>query len=121
MLKARQAHSVDAALVGDTRKCCPSMIAIAADIAIEQVVRAVASSGVTPRTRQPHRLDNVVLYGQYILDRKLVRQRGRAMRAALSLDLIPKAFELTQKVNCTVWRVRPAMWCDWIIAAFRPC
>jgi hypothetical protein len=34
--------------------------------------------------------DNVVLYGQYILDRKLVRQRGRAMRTALSLDLIPK-------------------------------
>jgi hypothetical protein len=28
--------------------------------------------------------DNVVLYGQYILDRKLVRRRCRAISAALS-------------------------------------
>jgi hypothetical protein len=29
--------------------------------------------------------DNVVLYGQYILDRKLVRQRRRAKRVVLSV------------------------------------
>jgi TnpA family transposase len=33
----------------------------------------------------PIEWDNVVLYGQYILDRKLVRQRRRAKRVVLSL------------------------------------
>jgi hypothetical protein len=32
----------------------------------------------------PIEWDNVVLYGQYILDRKLVRRRCRAISAALS-------------------------------------
>ena len=33
----------------------------------------------------PIEWDNVVLYGQYILDRKLVRRRRRSMKAALSV------------------------------------
>ena len=33
----------------------------------------------------PIEWDNVVLYGQYILDRKLVRQRRRAKRVVLSV------------------------------------
>ena len=33
----------------------------------------------------PIEWDNVVLYGQYILDRKLVRQRRRAKRVGLSV------------------------------------
>jgi len=33
----------------------------------------------------PIEWDNVVLYGQYILDRKLVRQRRRPKRVVLSV------------------------------------
>jgi len=33
----------------------------------------------------PIEWDNVVLYGQYILDRKLVRRRRRAKRVVLSV------------------------------------
>jgi hypothetical protein len=33
----------------------------------------------------PIEWDNVVLYGQYILDRKLVRRRPRSMKVALSV------------------------------------
>ena len=33
----------------------------------------------------PIEWDNVVLYGQYILDRKLVRRRRRSMKGALSV------------------------------------
>jgi hypothetical protein len=33
----------------------------------------------------PIEWDNVVLYGQYILDRKLVRQRRRTKRVGLSV------------------------------------
>jgi hypothetical protein len=36
-------------------------------------------------TRSPMESDNVVLYGQYILDRKLVRQRRRPKRVVLSV------------------------------------
>jgi hypothetical protein len=36
-------------------------------------------------TRQPIEWDNVVLYGQYILDRKLVRRHRRSMKVTLSV------------------------------------
>jgi hypothetical protein len=36
-------------------------------------------------TRQPIEWDNVVLYGQYILDRKLVRRPRRSMKVTLSV------------------------------------
>jgi hypothetical protein len=37
------------------------------------------------RTRAMPARDDVVLYGQYMLDRKLVRQRRRAKRVVLSV------------------------------------
>ena len=33
----------------------------------------------------PFQWDNVVLYGQYILDRKLIRRHRRSMKVALSV------------------------------------
>jgi Tn3 transposase DDE domain len=47
-----------------------------------------AANGIDPSLLEhvsPIEWDNVVLYGQYILDRKLVRRHRRSMKVALSV------------------------------------
>ena len=48
----------------------------------------------------PIEWDNVVLYGQYILDRKLVRQRRRAKRVVLSVLLVLCLSNNYTKISC---------------------
>ena len=64
-----------------TVACCSNPVANGIDLSLLEHV-------------SPIEWDNVVLYGQYILDRKRVRQRRQRKKTAVLRSQFPERFEL---------------------------